>query len=203
MKLLKSIPAVVYVQVMMVLVGYAWVILSGKEVISYTINGLHTPLLNFIGKYFTHLGDGLFAVGLGLLWLFKNKREGFLILLSYGSSAIITQLLKRLVFADALRPIMALDEARIHLVDGVTVHRFNSFPSGHSTTAMAVAMMLYFYLPQRYHPYIFIVANITLLTRVYLLQHYLTDVIAGASIGLVCALIIHLTLSHDRETENH
>ncbi len=68
-------------------------------------------------------------------------------------------------------------------------HAFNSFPSGHTTAAAAFALPLFLWR-RRYgvavFPFIAVVAG----ARVSVGAHHLSDVIAGAALGSVIALLI-------------
>lgn len=63
---------------------------------------------------------------------------------------------------------------------------FQSFPSGHSTTAVATAFVVGFMLP-RYFPLILMIAVMTGVSRVVTGQHYPTDVLAGFVVGMIGA----------------
>jgi undecaprenyl-diphosphatase len=63
----------------------------------------------------------------------------------------------------------------------VTRDKF-SFPSGHSTTAFAVAMSLGSFYPEILPPLILLAANVAV-SRVVVGMHYLSDVLAGSAMG--------------------
>jgi membrane-associated phospholipid phosphatase len=64
-----------------------------------------------------------------------------------------------------------------------------SLPSGHSTTAFAAAVALGALFP-RARPWLWAYAGIIALSRVVITTHYPSDVIAGAVVGAVGALIV-------------
>jgi membrane-associated phospholipid phosphatase len=66
---------------------------------------------------------------------------------------------------------------------------FDSFPSGHATSVFAVATALAASYPTLRWPLYALAAAIAL-GRVYLARHHLSDVIAGALIGVVIAVLI-------------
>lgn len=59
---------------------------------------------------------------------------------------------------------------------------FQSFPSGHSTTAMATAFVVGFLAP-RFFRLVLIIALVTGVSRVVVGDHYPTDVLAGFALG--------------------
>ncbi len=66
-------------------------------------------------------------------------------------------------------------------------YEMTSFPSGHAVTAFALATAVGFLYP-RWRWTVFIAAGIVAASRVVLRAHYLSDVIAGAVIGILCSL---------------
>jgi len=67
------------------------------------------------------------------------------------------------------------------------VYETTSFPSGHTVTAFALATAVSFLYPRLRVP-AFIIAAVIGLSRVVLTAHYLSDVIAGAVVGIICSL---------------
>jgi membrane-associated phospholipid phosphatase len=65
---------------------------------------------------------------------------------------------------------------------------YQSFPSGHATTAFTVAFVIAFLWPRLIYPAMTIAASIAL-CRVVVNAHYLSDVIAG---GIVAAVVTSL-----------
>ena len=65
----------------------------------------------------------------------------------------------------------------------------HSFPSGHTATSFACATVLSHYAP-RYRIPFFVLATLIGLSRVYNAMHYPTDVLAGAVLGVLTALLL-------------
>ncbi|MGB7022875.1 MAG: phosphatase PAP2 family protein [Candidatus Acidiferrales bacterium] len=59
-----------------------------------------------------------------------------------------------------------------------------SFPSGHSITAFALALVLGSFYPEFQVPLLVVAANIAL-SRIILGMHFLSDVLAGSAIGIL------------------
>lgn len=67
----------------------------------------------------------------------------------------------------------------------------DSFRSGHATSVFAVATVLGSFYPRLRWP-LYVLAAAIALGRVYLARHYLSDILAGALVGLLIAsLVLH------------
>lgn len=66
-----------------------------------------------------------------------------------------------------------------------------SFPSDHATFAFAVAVSILF-MSRRTGIVALAIAALIAISRVYVGEHYPTDVIAGAAIGTAAALVLHV-----------
>jgi undecaprenyl-diphosphatase len=71
----------------------------------------------------------------------------------------------------------------------VTIPHSHSFPSGHTATAFAGAMMLSYLVP-RAAPAFFTLAAAIAYSRLYVGVHFPLDVVGGAVIGVATALLL-------------
>jgi membrane-associated phospholipid phosphatase len=148
-------------------------------------NERHGWLADGFFKYFTILGDGVVMGGAVFLALFYRYRAAITLALSGILLALTTNVLKQPLFSENLRP-MRYYEGVVDLVfvSGVDVHGLNSFPSGHTATAAALAIWLA--LEFRSHwvsSFALLYALLIGLSRIYLAQHFFADVTAGLFIG--------------------
>jgi membrane-associated phospholipid phosphatase len=65
-----------------------------------------------------------------------------------------------------------------------------SFPSGHTTTAFATAILLVAFLPRRWRPIPIAWATIVGIARIYYGEHNALDVVAGAAMGTLFATVL-------------
>lgn len=90
------------------------------------------------------------------------------------------------------------------LPDHYVVTGFNSFPSGHTFSAFAV--FTYLALTSR-SPAVrlscVLLATLGGLSRVYLCQHFLEDVLCGAALGTTLAFALHAAQSRLSDTPHH
>ena len=67
-----------------------------------------------------------------------------------------------------------------------------SFPSGHTGTSFAAAVVLFLSYPKKYSFWFLVLAFLIGFSRLYVGVHYPTDVLAGALIGTVIAVCVYI-----------
>ena len=162
----------------------------GKINCHLLLNSFHTTIGDYFFKYITEVGGSIPFIILGLL-LFYNYRNFIFLGLSHVLSSLITFVIKRVM--QIPRPSVIFNELGIELpvVNGVDLHHSLSFPSGHTTTAFATFFVLAVIIKNKYIKLLcLIIAILGGYSRIYLSQHFITDVLAGALIGLLSAIII-------------
>lgn len=171
-----------------------------KTTLFLKINAVHHPVLDQFCYYITNLGSGLtYGLLLVVLWLGRvHYSKLFIGASSFVVTAAIVQALKRIVFPGQLRPIAFIpDPNQLHLVDQVTILRHLSFPSGHAATIFTAACFLNLIAPTKHPGYSIswlLIATIVAYSRVYLCQHFYTDVYMGALIGGGTAVLVYAWL---------
>jgi len=182
----------IYFWCMAIFLFSGFLLLSFKSTASSFIllNSFHAQWLDTFFICYTYVGDGLFAIGIFIVMLLlKRKEEAFSVLLSFITSGLLVQLLKRLHAAP--RPKLFFEAGQyLHFIDGITLSGNNSFPSGHATTAFAVATVLAVLLRNKTWQWpILMAAMLVGYSRIYLAQHFLIDVLVGAIVGFVCGIL--------------
>lgn len=161
------------------------------EMINYWVGN---AMANTFYKYFTHVGDGLFAVSLGVLVFIFNRKKGIYILIAYALAGVTSSLIK--YFFNYVRPFHYFVYYRKHytlnLVDGVEMLGERSFPSGHSTAAFVVFSALAFSTENKMTKMLFfIIALNAAFSRMYLSQHWLVDIVVGSLVGVIYAILLY------------
>ena len=117
----------------------------------------------------------------------------FAINLSQCLSIAFVRLLK--VFAGRARPDLFLKDQTMGFKGFSFNHYFHSFPSGHTMAAFTLASSLSFFFP-RYRVLLLLCAFFLSLSRLFLFDHYLSDVLGTAALGFIISWLTHLSVDH-------
>lgn len=168
----------------------------GKNDAFQLINSNHNEIADQFFKYFTYYGDAIMWVPLGIFCYLYRRKYFIAVVAGVVISTIIAQFLKRVVYPDELRPIGYLSETfPVHRIGGVELKRIHSFPSGHTTTAFTMALiMAHMFNSKAWSIILPLFAALAAYSRVYLGQHFPTDVLAGMCIGVLSAILSLLIL---------
>lgn len=170
--------------------GFDRAILQFYHGMAEVMGGIATPILwliSFLGEE----GIGLIILGIVLLCFKQTRKSGWCILVALLFGTLITnELVKPLV--QRLRPFKSGVQEYVEwwqYVGAMEVGQF-SFPSGHTTSA--VAAMFALAVTQRkkwvwWPAMAFIV--LTGMSRNYFMVHYPTDIIGGAISGAIAAAL--------------
>jgi membrane-associated phospholipid phosphatase len=138
---------------------------------------------------------GASAMGLGIVWLGRAHpcyHFGRCVLISVLSSGLVLNLLK-ILFARA-RPRLLFREG-LYGFEGWNIGSdVGSFPSGHTTTIVTLALLASWAWPKS-TPLWVVIAILVAVSRVVLGSHYVADTLAGLYVGSGVALVLR-TLHH-------
>ncbi|MBK9734922.1 MAG: phosphatase PAP2 family protein [Saprospiraceae bacterium] len=162
-----------------------------------SFNEYHHILSDSFFLYFTHVGDGLVAVGVTFVLLFIKFRYALLLGLSNILSGLIIQVSKNFIFPDAFRPKKYFDGIHeLYYVSGVDNHFVQSFPSGHTGCAFATFFGLALIVKQDWLKFLcFSTAALVGYSRIYLSQHFLIDVYFGSIIAMVVTIYVYFWIN--------
>ncbi|WP_299204317.1 phosphatase PAP2 family protein [uncultured Amphritea sp.] len=144
------------------------------------------PVMPIISRLISKLGDGVFYLVTGLLvaWLELENGVNFLLagLFVFAIELPVYIFLKRAIKRD--RPCDRFAD----VIPQITPSDKFSLPSGHAAAAFVFASVLSYYYPSLMLP-AYTLASLIALARVFLGVHYPTDILAGAALGLISAII--------------
>lgn len=167
---------------------------------TYLRHDMLSPWMVFI----TTLGNN------GMIWLLlsfgllipkKTRKIGMMSLIALGFAFIIDNVLLKNIVART-RPYEVLQS----LTPLIEAQKDYSFPSGHTGSSFASAVVLFCGLPKRYGIPAVVLAALIGFSRLYVGVHYPTDVLCGALIGTGIALLIYMigaNLPGHREIYNY
>ena len=183
------------------LFGHGLLFIDATVILRF-INAMHTPWLDLVMMWSTHLVQAPLIIFLFvLIGVLVNKRAFALSLISFTVAGLSAQALKRYVFSDRLRPHAILDYETWHRVEGFALAEHFSFPSGHSAVAFAIALSVVVSASSKAVKGIALfIALVIAFSRMYLLMHFYHDVFAGMLLGLLSAGIVYRLL--DRHLQN-
>lgn len=207
MKKILSVYGIAYFVLLTIVLGllYAY----PKVELHLLLNYCHTDICDSFFKYYSTLAEWpLYILALiPLLW--KRKEFTIFFAVCEVSGGVVVQILKHLFHAP--RPIMVFEnypDLFLPLVDGVSLHHSNSFPSGHTSTFFmfftCCAIFLAYYYHQRAEQDngrtwgLYALTALVLLalaalggySRIYVSQHFLSDVCVGSIIGFTIPFLV-------------
>ncbi len=155
-------------------------------------SNVRTPFLTHVFQVITHSADkgGIWLlIVLAMLPFESTRRDGAVCLITLLAEAFFVNIvLKHAV--GRVRPFHAVEE----LQPLVRPPDDFSFPSGHTAASFAVAAAVFFAGYRRSAVLLLVFAALVGVSRIYLGVHYLTDVFAGAFIGVLIAYGVHVAL---------
>ncbi|KTD65806.1 phosphatase PAP2 family protein [Legionella spiritensis] len=179
-----------------------WVVVLYVLIVAGSYCYIDQPLTEFMGTldlrmnwsfltWLTKLGTGFvyfilfFAMGILFRYILVNplwEARSWFLFLSVLIPSLVCGVLK--VMLGRARPSMWFEQSLYGFYGWHTDAPFMSFPSGHTTTIMGVALGLSIVLPR--YCYAFLVTGfLVALSRVLLLHHYLSDVLAASYLALL------------------
>jgi membrane-associated phospholipid phosphatase len=180
-----------------------------KPELHLMLNSFHSGVLDFFFKFYTLMAEWPLYVLAFLPSLWKRNKMTLFFAMCELTGGTILQILKHTISNP--RPVSVFEDYPdlvLPLVQGVDMHHSNSFPSGHASTffmfcTCSVIVLAYFFsrkdaLKTLRNQILFDVALVALLvlaamgaySRVYLSQHFLSDVCVGSIIGFTTPFLM-------------
>ena len=207
MKKIIAVYGIAYLVLLMVVLGLQYV--YPKPELHLLLNSYHTSLQDTFFKYYSMLAEWPLYILALLPILWKKIQMTIFFALCELSGGAVLQILKHLISTD--RPVSVFEHypnLMLPLVDGVSMHHSNSFPSGHASTffvfctCYALILAYHYSLKSKkeYHRNfflitlsmltLFVLATLGAYSRIYLSQHFLSDVCMGSIIGFVTPFLV-------------
>jgi membrane-associated phospholipid phosphatase len=167
------------------LLGFTLVILTGiNKTLFIAVNTFGQNFYSFFWANLTFLGDTLAACALMVLFIRKRPDLIWSGLLATLMATLIVNVIKS--YFDIPRPPVVIDKNLISII-GPSLSR-HSFPSGHTVTIFALAGILVFYFRTFLsRTCVMLLALMVGISRIAVGVHWPEDVLAGATIGILCA----------------
>lgn len=150
-----------------------------KDVFYFVNSTLKNKTLDIIFPIITRMGEDLSIIAAGILLFILGKRKGKRTAILMMSALFLSRLSVLLIKKITHRPRPSLVYDNVHLLSKSV---FSSFPSGHTTLATAICIVLCFKYKKLSPLFIFLAALVGI-SRLYVGQHYPTDVVAGFALG--------------------
>ncbi len=172
------------------------VVPHGEEVLF--LNRNRTAAADLFFRVWTQMGEpAAYIISLFLL-LFVRYRSAIMVPLLGFSVSLLTFFFKEWFHYD--RPFLHFSKAglwhQFDPVEGIQVHGgANSFPSGHAMSAFALFTFVALNLPEKKKAGLLLILSAILVgvSRIYLLQHFLRDVVFGSLLGILLGVSLYLT----------
>lgn len=180
----------------LVFLAFGLVILSnltqGQDILFF--NQRRTPLGDWFFRYGTQMGEEIAYLGVIAIFLFYSYRNAFMIPI-VGLMVSVTSAITKEIFSHP-RPFLWFTEngmeGLIQTIEGVAINMgTNSFPSGHTMSAFALFTFVALCVPYKRIAaiLIFLIPLMVGISRIYLIKHFLEDVLLGATIGVMLAVL--------------
>ena len=180
----------------------------------------HTPARDIFYRYYTQVAEWFPYVVCVSLLIFSRIGDGVFATSAMTLSALSTQILKHI--CNTLRPETWFDlfmpDVQLPLVEGVKMNYWYSFPSGHTTSFFALALVAIvlitnhlldqrpvlqrsgssaqWFFSAAIQILLFALAALGGYSRIYLSQHFARDVFGGIIIGIGITLLCYMIFYH-------
>lgn len=164
---------------------------------------IQSAAMNIVAEFITFFGGSSFvipmAVAGAIMIPFKKTRK-------FGMAVLFAVLVGTLLTNLVMKPLFARPRPYIYYADNpvfMSWHEFagghleseKSFPSGHTTAAFELGVAIFLVMKNKKIAWIFPVFSALVgLSRIYLMVHYVTDVIGGVFVGVFAGIMGYLIM---------
>jgi membrane-associated phospholipid phosphatase len=169
------------------------------------IQQLRTPFFDWFFYIITEFGDQtVLIVLLAIIYWTMSKKYAHRFLMAFLLSALVNISLKELFMRP--RPFeLGIEPPKLPLIGEIKTHGY-AFPSGHANTAGAMGYVG-IETSKRYHlKWLFYISVLMMflipISRVYLAQHYISDIVVGLALGFMITFVIMTYFTNDKNQEH-
>ncbi len=173
---------------------------------------IQSGIMNIVAEFITFFGGSEFVIPMAvigaLLIPFKKTRK-------FGMAVLFAVLVGTLLTNLVMKPLFARPRPYVYYADnplfmswyefaGAHIESDKSFPSGHTTAAFELGIAIFLVLKNKKVAWIFPVFSALVgLSRIYLMVHYVTDVLGGVIVGTFAGIMGYLIMKAImKKTEN-
>ena len=171
----------------------------------FTFFGEHIQgaVMNIVANFITFFGGSEFVipmavVGLVLSFFKKTRKFGMAVLFAVLVGTLLTNLVMKPLFARP-RPYVYYADNPLFMswyeFAGAHIESDKSFPSGHTTAAFEIGVALFLVLNKKYSWIFPVFSALVGLSRIYLMVHYVTDVLGGVLVGTFAGIMGYLIMT--------
>ena len=165
-----------------------WIVSIDFAILDFIQNTMVNPVMNIIMMIFSYVGEaGAIWIIAAIIMLFfrKTRATGVIMLAAMALGLLVGEACLKNVICRP-RPFLVNTSVKpfIHAPLGY------SFPSGHTTTAFAAALVIAARQKRGWGIAAYVLACLIAFSRMYNYVHYPTDILAGIILGTLCALLM-------------
>lgn len=164
---------------------------------------IQSAFMNVVAEFITFFGGSSFVIpmavaGAIMIPFKKTRRFGMAVLFAVLVGTLLTNLVMKPLFARPRPYIYYADNPVFmawHEFAGGHIESEKSFPSGHTTAAFELGVAIFLVMKNKKIAWIFPVFSALVgLSRIYLMVHYVTDVIGGVFVGVFAGIMGYLIM---------
>ena len=164
---------------------------------------IQSAFMNVVAEFITFFGGSSFVIpmavaGAIMIPFKKTRRFGMAVLFAVLVGTLLTNLVMKPLFARPRPYIYYADNPVFmawHEFAGGHLESEKSFPSGHTTAAFELGVAIFLVMKNKKIAWIFPVFSALVgLSRIYVMVHYVTDVIGGVFVGTFAGIMGYLIM---------
>lgn len=196
-KLIKENRYYYFVILLFIIAGSVILIYNTKAEVTIWVNNRYNRFFDLLFFNIDSMGEAFFGVAFIIVaGILKNWRFALKAAICLASVLLVTQFAKHVLFPGVLRPTLYFPEnypdVNLRLLEGVIQLKTESFPSGHTSGAFAISTFLALYEKNKKWNWLLAFAAASVgYARIYLSQHFVTDVFVGMIVGVLVTTLVY------------